>query len=56
MRPLFVGAIYEDMRVRLEQMGTEPPPGNTPEKFAAFIRSEAAKYSKVVKDSRAKVE
>ncbi len=50
------GLNAKDMRVRLEQMGTEPPPGNTPEKFAAFIRSEAAKYSKVVKDSGAKVE
>jgi tripartite-type tricarboxylate transporter receptor subunit TctC len=46
----------KDMRERLEQMGAEPPPGNTPEKFAAFIGTEAAKYAKVVKDSGAKVE
>jgi len=46
----------KDMRERLENMGTEPPPENTPEKFSAFIRSEAAKYAKVVKDSGAKVE
>ena len=29
---------------------------DTPEHFAAFIRAEAAKYAKVVKDSGAKVE
>jgi tripartite-type tricarboxylate transporter receptor subunit TctC len=46
----------KDMRERLEQMGAEPPPGNTPEKFAAFIATEAAKYAKVVRDSGAKVE
>ncbi len=46
----------KDMRERLEKMGTEPPPNNTPEHFAAFIRNEAAKYAKVVKASGAKVE
>jgi len=45
-----------DMRERLEKMGAEPPTNNTPERFAAFIRAEAAKYAKVVKDSGAKVE
>jgi len=46
----------KDMRERLEKMGAEPPPNNTPEHFAAFILSEAAKYAKVVKDSGAKVD
>ncbi len=46
----------KDMRERLDKMGTEPPPNNTPEHFAAFIRTEAAKYAKVVKDSGARVE
>jgi tripartite-type tricarboxylate transporter receptor subunit TctC len=45
-----------DMRERLEKMGAEPPNNNTPEHFAAFIRTEAAKYAKVVKESGAKVE
>jgi tripartite-type tricarboxylate transporter receptor subunit TctC len=46
----------KDMRERLEKMGAEPPANNTPERFAAFIRAEAAKYAKVVRDSGAKVE
>jgi len=46
----------KDMRERLEKMGAEPPANNTPEHFAAFIRAEAGKYAKVVKDSGAKVE
>ncbi len=45
-----------DMRERLEKMGAEPPANNTPEHFAAFIRVEAAKYAKVVKESGAKVD
>ena len=45
-----------DMRERLQRMGAEPPANNTPEHFAAFIRSEAAKYAKVVKSSGAKVD
>ena len=46
----------KDMRERLEKMGAEPPANNTPEHFAAFIRSEAAKYAKVIKASGAKVD
>jgi len=46
----------KDMRERLEKMGAEPPANNTPEHFAAFIRAEAAKYAKVVKESGAKVD
>jgi tripartite-type tricarboxylate transporter receptor subunit TctC len=45
-----------DMRERLEKMGAEPPSDNTPEHFAAFIRSEAEKYAKVVKASGARVD
>jgi len=45
-----------DMRERLQRMGAEPPANNTPEHFAVFIRSEAAKYAKVVKSSGAKVD
>jgi len=46
----------KDMRERLDKMGAEPPANNTPEHFAAFIRAEAAKYAKVVRDSGARVE
>jgi tripartite-type tricarboxylate transporter receptor subunit TctC len=46
----------KDMRERLEKMGAELPASNTPEHFAAFIRAEAAKYAKVVRDSGARVE
>ena len=46
----------KDMRERLEKMGAGPPADNTPAHFAAFIRAEAAKYAKVVRDSGAKVE
>jgi tripartite-type tricarboxylate transporter receptor subunit TctC len=46
----------KDMRERLEKMGAEVPSNNTPERFAAFIAAEAAKYAKVVRDSGAKVE
>jgi tripartite-type tricarboxylate transporter receptor subunit TctC len=46
----------KDMRERLEKMGAEPLSNNTPEHFAAFIRTEAAKYAKVVKESGAKVD
>ncbi len=46
----------KDMRERLQKMGAEPLAVNTPEHFAAFIRAEAEKYAKVVKDSGAKVD
>jgi tripartite-type tricarboxylate transporter receptor subunit TctC len=43
------------MRERLARMGAEPAP-MTPERFAAFVRDELAKYQKVVKFSGAKVD
>ncbi|MGZ9003862.1 MAG: Bug family tripartite tricarboxylate transporter substrate binding protein [Burkholderiales bacterium] len=39
-----------DLRSRLVQMGFDPQP-STSEQFAAFIRSETAKWAKVVKDA-----
>jgi tripartite-type tricarboxylate transporter receptor subunit TctC len=44
-----------DMRERFAQQGATPAPG-TPEDFGAWIRSEIAKWAKVVKASGAKVE
>jgi tripartite-type tricarboxylate transporter receptor subunit TctC len=48
--------LSRELRDRLAAMGAEPPPDNTPEHFAAFIRSEGAKYARVVRDSGARVE
>lgn len=39
-----------EMKERLAQQGADPV-GNTPEQFAAFIKSEMTKWAKVVKDS-----
>ena len=44
-----------DMHERLGQFGAEPG-GFTPEQFAAFIKSETAKWAKVVKESKATVD
>jgi tripartite-type tricarboxylate transporter receptor subunit TctC len=44
-----------DMRERLARMGAEPAP-TAPAEFAALIRSELAKYEKVVKFSGARVD
>jgi tripartite-type tricarboxylate transporter receptor subunit TctC len=40
-----------DVREKLAGLGAEPV-GNTPAEFAATIRSEAAKWSKIVKDAK----
>jgi tripartite-type tricarboxylate transporter receptor subunit TctC len=45
-----------ELKDRLAAMGAEPPLDNTPERFAAFILSESAKYAKVVRGSGARVE
>jgi tripartite-type tricarboxylate transporter receptor subunit TctC len=44
-----------DVRERIEADGADPV-GGSPEAFAAHIRSEHAKWSKVVKVSGAKVD
>jgi tripartite-type tricarboxylate transporter receptor subunit TctC len=44
-----------EIRERLVSLGTEPV-GNTPEEFSAYLRSEIAKWGKVVKESGAKVD
>ena len=44
-----------DVRERFDGLGIEPV-GDTPEQFAQYIRSELAKYAKVVKQSGARVE
>jgi tripartite-type tricarboxylate transporter receptor subunit TctC len=46
----------KDLGERLAAMGTVAPESNTPERFAAFVRAEAAKYAQVVKDSGARVD
>jgi len=44
-----------DMIARLKTLGADPV-GNTPEEFATFIRAELAKYSKVIREGKIKVE
>ena len=44
-----------DLKERLAAAGIEPVTG-TPEQFAAFIRSETARYAKVIKDAGIKPE
>ena len=43
------------VRERLAALGAEPV-GNTPEEFAAYCQSELAKFSKIVRESGAKVD
>lgn len=40
-----------DVRQRLEDLGLEVEP-QTPEEFAALIKSESTKWAKVIKDAR----
>jgi tripartite-type tricarboxylate transporter receptor subunit TctC len=44
-----------DVRERLLSQSTEPV-GNTPQEFAAFMRSEHAKWAKVITAANVKVE
>jgi tripartite-type tricarboxylate transporter receptor subunit TctC len=44
-----------DMKQRLEQFGADPG-GMPPEQFAVFIKSETAKWAKVVKESKATID
>jgi tripartite-type tricarboxylate transporter receptor subunit TctC len=44
-----------DVREKMLALGAEPV-GNKPEEFAAYIKSEAEKYAKVIKASGAKVD
>jgi tripartite-type tricarboxylate transporter receptor subunit TctC len=45
----------EDVKARLLQQGIEVV-GTTPEQFAKFIRSEVARYGKIVKESGARLD
>jgi tripartite-type tricarboxylate transporter receptor subunit TctC len=44
-----------EVREKLLAQGAEPA-GNSPEEFASFVKSEIAKWRKVVKDSGATAE
>lgn len=45
----------DDVRKRLMSLGADPAEKNTPDQFAAFVRSEMVRWGKVVKDTGAKV-
>jgi len=44
------------VRERLAPGGLSELPGGTPERFGALVKSEIAKWSRVVKESGAKVD
>ena len=44
-----------ETKERFVSLGAEPV-GNTPEEFAAYLKSEIAKWGKVVRESGAKVD
>lgn len=46
----------KDVTDRLQTLGFEPPAPHTPADFLAYMRSESAKWQKVVKDANIKVE
>jgi tripartite-type tricarboxylate transporter receptor subunit TctC len=41
---------------RLQDAGVDPTPGSSPEKLAAFIKTELAKWAPIIKSSGANVE
>jgi len=45
----------DDVKARLEGMGTLPA-GSTPEEFAAFIDAESAKWGKVIREAKVKLD
>jgi len=45
----------DDVKSRLEGMGTLPT-GSTPEEFAAFIEAESAKWGKVIREAKVKLD
>ena len=45
----------DDVKSRLEGMGTLPA-GSTPEEFAAFIDAESAKWGKVIREAKVKLD
>jgi tripartite-type tricarboxylate transporter receptor subunit TctC len=45
----------EEVRKRLISLGADPADSNTPEQYAAYVRSEMVRWGKVVKDTGAKV-
>ncbi len=45
----------DDAKARLEGMGTLPA-GSTPEEFTAFIEAESAKWGKVIRDAKVKLD
>jgi tripartite-type tricarboxylate transporter receptor subunit TctC len=44
-----------DVQARFKQLSTDPV-GNTPEEFAAFVRSELDKYARVIKGAGIKLD
>ena len=45
----------DDVKSRLEGMGTLPA-GSTPEEFAAFVDAETAKWGKVIREAKVKLD
>jgi tripartite-type tricarboxylate transporter receptor subunit TctC len=54
-REIVKGLNSPDMKTFMSGLGAEPH-GTTPQEFAAFIRSELTKWSKVVKESGARAD
>jgi len=41
---------------RLQDVGIDPTPGSTPEKLAAFVKQELAKWAPIIKASGAELD